>query len=94
MKMYKVNGFARISKVNAKHRYEAGETIYLCPHELRPGEPWHPETAIVKQGVEKTANVQHFVGLDDDFEKIVRDFEYYNCNLSVGNYPAYYIKEK
>lgn len=80
MKMYKVNGFVRISKANAMHRFDAGETIYLCPHILRPGEPWHPEAAIVKNE-------------GDDFKKIVSEFRCYNCNLSVGDYPAYYIKE-
>ena len=90
MKCYRIDGFTRIAKLNAKRRYENGETIYLCPHGLRPGAPWHPEVAITKVG--RDEDVQYFAGSDDEFEKIVAEFTHYNCNYSSGKYPAYYIK--
>ena len=91
MKMYRVNGYKRISKKNAERRYNDGETIYLCPHQLRPGKPWYPEVGIVKG--DKVDDCQYFVVASDDFEKVVSEFTYYNCNYEVGHYPAYYIKE-
>lgn len=28
-----------------------------------------------------------------DFEKIVNEYSYYNCNSELGKYPAYYITD-
>ena len=92
MKQFKVNGFVRVSKRNAKLRYDSGEVIYLCPCKLRPGCPWHPEAAVMKESVDVDSQV--FVTGDKDFERIVNEYSHYNCARNVGEYPAYYIKEQ
>lgn len=92
MKWYKLDGFTRISKKNAERRYNNGEIIYLCPHALRPGYPWHPEVAVAKTDFSQDAGVQYFISNTRDFGKLVEEFTYYNCSHSTGKYPAYYIK--
>lgn len=94
MRFYKADGFVRIAKRNAEHRYNNGEVIYLCPFKLRPGEPYHPEIAITKTDFSEKCWSEHVVPNTRDFEKVVDDFTFYNCNYSVGHYPAYYIKEE
>lgn len=94
MKLYKINGYQRISKKNAEHRYNNGEIIYLCPFKMRPGQPWNPEVAITKTDLKKDCGSQYFVTNTREFEKLVSDFAFYNCNFGAGKYPAYYIKEE
>ena len=92
MKMYSANGFKRVAKKTAERRYNSGETIYLCAHNLRPGGPWHPEAAVSKSNIDD-CGYQRFVASDDEFESVVSQFAYYNCNTCAGRYPAYYIRE-
>lgn len=94
MKMYKIDGFRRIAKIKARKRYDNGETIYLCPIKLRPGYPWHPEVAITKTDDRSDDMAQYFVSSTSEFDNVVNSFEYYNCNYSVGIYPAFYVKEE
>ena len=91
MKGFKINGLVRISKYNAKQRYNRGETIYICPFKLRPGGPWHPECAISMRCPD--GEVQVFAPSSNDFDSIVNEFAHFNCNYSAGKYPAYYIEE-
>jgi hypothetical protein len=85
MKQVSINGYTRITKRAALKRFNNGECIYLCPVKLRPGGPWHPEITITNKG--------HFAGVTEDFNKIINQFEYYNCNVETGYYAAYYIRE-
>ena len=94
MKVNKVNGFRRVSKRAAERLYDNGEVIYLCPFRLRPGGPWHPEIAVTKTDLTQDCGTQYFISNTRDFEKVVSDYTYYNCSYSVGEYPAYYIKEQ
>ena len=59
---------------------------------MRPGQPWNPEVAIAKERP-LDCGTQYFVSGASDFEKVVNEFAYYNCNFGVGKYPAYFIKE-
>lgn len=92
MKAIKVNGYIRISMRNAEKRFENGETIFLCPFKLRPGEYWYPETAIAKNGF-PLCDGRVYKANSSVFREAVDEFTHYNCNYSVGEYPAYYIKE-
>lgn len=78
MKRSQVDGLVRISKINARNRYNAGEKLFLCPMNLRPGSPWHPEVAI--------SNEDGY-----DFDELVNEFEHYNCNYGAGYYAAFYF---
>lgn len=74
-----VDGFQRISKSAARRAFNAGDPVYLCAVNLRPGGPWHPEICLWRTG--------------ENFEKSVAAFEFYNCiNGETGKYAAYYIE--
>ena len=73
--------YTRVTKAAARRAFENGETVIFCPCNLRPFDPWHPETP-----VEKTAE-------NNDFQKLVNAFEFYNCiNTETGKYTAFYME--
>lgn len=77
---YTDNGhtFRRVNKTIARKVYNNGLRVVLCPCNLRPGYPWHPEISISgKSGA--------------DFETQLNSFEYYNLNKDAGRRTSYYI---
>lgn len=79
MNKYSVNGFTRISKAAARKLYNAGQIVYFCACNMRPGCDWHPEIAVQQTG--------------EPFENRVNNFQWYNCiNSETGKYTAFYIR--
>jgi hypothetical protein len=84
MRKHTFGEFTRITKAQARVLWGKGETIAICPAELRPGAPWHPEATY-------TAEQQR----DNDLDRVVNSFEYYNCqNSETGKYAAFYLTAK
>ena len=89
---YTENGFTfeRISKDRARAAYINGLSVILCPVNLRPGEPYHPETVINRKNREQFTADE--IGVKNDFNNCVGSFEFYNClNTETGKYTAFYI---
>ena len=81
MRKYSVNGFERISKAEARRAFNAGEVVYFCGCNMRPGAPWHPET-----GADNSDG--------ESFEAAAGWAEHYNCTCTeTGRYLAYYRAE-
>lgn len=79
MRKYNDGRYARITKTEARRRFDSGEAIALCASNLRPGAPWNPEV-IVKRG-----------GFYEHFDNKVNCFEFYNCiNSETGRKAAFY----
>ena len=73
--------YTRISKAKARAAYNAGLELVLCPVNLRPGAPWHPEIAVSKERSES-----------ESFERVLNAFEFYNTrDTETGRYTAFYI---
>lgn len=75
------NGFTfkRINKTQARRAYNNGLRVVVCPVNLRPGYPWHPE--IIVSGKSGTT-----------FNEMLNAFIYYNIrDNETGKYPAFYI---
>ena len=75
------NGFTfkRINKTQARRAYNNGLRVVVCPVNLRPGHPWHPE--IIVSGKSGTT-----------FNEMLNAFIYYNIrDNETGKYPAFYI---
>lgn len=71
--------FERVSKTTARRAYKNGLHVVLCPCNLRPGYPFHPETSISGKAAAT-------------FEEALNAFEYYNIrNRETGRYTAFYI---
>lgn len=81
MRKFEIAGFSRISKAAARKLYNAGQIVYFCAVNMRPGAPSNPEIA---QRLDP-AN-------PEPFEKRVNAFEYYNCSNETGKYTAFYVK--
>lgn len=72
--------YHRISKVQAKKQYLAGNYIIVCPVNLRPDSACKP-FVVLGDSVR-------------GFENAVNSCTYYNCiNSETGRYLAYYAKE-
>lgn len=71
--------FERVDKKTARRAYKNGLRVVLCPCNLRPGYPYHPETSISGKAAAT-------------FEEALNAFEYYNIrNRETGRYTAFYI---
>ena len=83
MNKIEIGGFTRISKKQAQKLFDAGQEIYLCPVKMNPANPYWS----MAMPCQKDENW-------DDFEKLISNFVYYNCNHETGYYPAFYIKDE
>lgn len=76
--------YTRISKREARKRYDNNLPFAICPAKMRPGFPFashmmvHP-TDFKKQELGRT------------FDKVVNSFTYYNCSHETGYYTAFYL---
>lgn len=83
--------YTRISKRAARAAYIAGKTVILCPCNLRPFGPWHPEIDINRDmhpdEITTDENAKNY------FNKVVMRHEIYNCtDTETGKYTAFYIE--
>lgn len=78
MKMNKIkfDGFERITKAEAKKLYNSGKNISIVPCKAVPGSVWWAGFVNNENG--------------RNFENLINEFIYYNCNNQVGKYPAFY----
>lgn len=75
------NGFTfeRVDKRQARKAYNNGLRVVVCPVNLRPGYPWHPEIIVSSKSGET-------------FEEMLNAFIYYNIrDNETGKYAAFYI---
>lgn len=77
---YKKDGFTyhRIDKRAAETAYNNGWTIVFCPCNIRPDSSY---------GLAIDMNIAQ---TETSFEKLLNNFEYYNCNAETGYYTAFY----
>lgn len=72
--------YERVSKRRARAVYNRGEVLVMIPCNLRPFTPWHIEAYVSKDRD------------GEDFDRLVRQSEPYNCiNSETGLYMAYYV---
>lgn len=78
MRHIETKHYTRISKAAARSLYAAGDDVYFCPVNLNPESPW--------------GLVWNPPNNDIPFEKLVNEYEWYNCNNECGRYTAFYIE--
>lgn len=82
MNKISIGGYTRISKQEARRRFNECKATYITACNLRPDSPWGKAAAVP---VYDTHN---------SFTEFVNAFEYYNCiNTETGKYAAFYIRE-
>lgn len=71
----------KIRKTKARKLFNEGQVIYLLPCKMRVDNVWQKPHEVVKSEE------------NNDFDKVVNSFEYYNCQYNeTGKYTAFYIK--
>ena len=95
------NGYiVRKPKKDARTMYESGEAIMLLANKANPNSPFYkPWTMVDNKGnvyefMQKEQTWKIVLTLDHarDFDSMVREFEYYNCNSEIGNYASFYVR--
>ena len=81
---YKKNGvrYVRIDKRKARIKFNDGRQIFLIQDLMRLDNAWQSPCPIQK-------SLKIF-----DFDKIVNDFQHYNCNTEQGRGVKYFINEE
>jgi hypothetical protein len=91
MNKYQFGKLVRITK-HAARRQWGKRNMVLCPCNLRPGGPWHPELNVdAKRIAEALASTYEHERKSASFDAYVRNFEWYNCNnKETGLYTSFY----
>ena len=77
--------FERVDKKTARRAYNNNLTVIFCPVNLSPFSPW---------GLDMPMNKENYNCNGIEFEKLINEFEFYNCNSETGRYTAFYIPVK
>lgn len=68
----------KVNKSVARNLFREGVDVYVLPCKVRYDNPW-----IQPYLLQRT----------DTFDRIVSEYEYYNCNAEVGYYCSYYVEK-
>lgn len=72
--------WVRITKAEARNRWDAKQRLYIAPCNLHPGGPWGIGLEISSDN-----------GYSNAFDDVVNSFEFYNClNSETGKYASFY----
>lgn len=74
--------WSRVNKRRARSAYNAGRDVIISPVYADPFGPWC-------LSVKLNRGEQWY---SDNFDSLVFDYEYYNCNSECGKYAAYYVR--
>lgn len=69
----------RINKKEARRRFNQGEEITLVACKMLVDSPWGLGCRVDNSD-------------SRDFDRIVNNFEYYNCTSQTGYYASYYVE--
>lgn len=83
MNKISVGGFTRITRKEARKRYNAGEVIRMCAVKLSPVNMWGCFADCCREALSPRSR---------EFDTVVNAFTFYNCNAETGRYPAFYVK--
>ena len=73
--------YERVKKPLARRHYNQGREVLLLPSKVGLDSAWIKPYPISKKSQE-----------GEDFAKVVKNFEYYNCNAECGTYTHFYIE--
>jgi len=83
-----VINLTRISKAEARKRFNNGEIVRLAPNLANLASPWiRGGAAICNKDFTHNATTARLAGA---FDTLVNQFQHYNCNAELGRYVAFY----
>lgn len=71
----------KIRKNKARKLFNEGHELIIIPCNCSPNGVWLKGFRICKTNLENS-----------DFDRLINEFEYYNCNSELGRYTHYYIE--
>ena len=71
----------KIRKNKARKLFNEGYELIIIPCNCSPNGVWFKGFRICKTNLENS-----------DFDRLINEFEYYNCNSELGRYTHYYIE--
>ena len=71
----------KIRKNKARKLFNEGCELIIIPCNCSPNGVWLTGFRICKTNLENS-----------DFDRLINEFEYYNCNSELGRYTHYYIE--
>ena len=72
----------KIRKNTARKLFNEGQELIIIPCNCAPNGAWLTGFRICKTNLENS-----------DFDRLINEFEYYNCNSELGRYTHYYLEE-
>ena len=76
--------YVKVSKPIARKMYNYGLTVNLLPCKVSTNSIWIRPYTINKAESEN---------LENQFDRTVNAFQYYNCNTETGYYSSFYVDE-
>jgi hypothetical protein len=84
--------YVRVSKAAARKAYDAGQPVVLCPVKLAPFGGFRP-SCMVQRDFEDEKGRASFNMPIADFDTVVQNFVWYNCQLhETGYYASYWVQ--
>jgi hypothetical protein len=80
--------FNRITKREARARYEANETFVMCPHKMPPGGAWASHSTIFPAEYKP----EGYPDLWYSFDSMYNSWAYYNASWETGYFPHFYVE--
>ena len=78
----------RVSKASARKGFNTGKNICICAVNMMPfNSHWAMGYIVNKDG---TGDI--IMDCDWTFDKLVNNYEWYNCNDETGKYSAFYME--
>ena len=71
----------KVNKATARKMYRSGCEIHLLPCKVRLNNEWVSPIPVSLETHKET------------FDRVVNQYEYYNCNAELGYYAHYYVTE-
>ena len=83
-----IKTFKKVNKTQARKLYNNNKNVYIVPCKVYPNynNVW---TQPIKLNKEEYIDKNY----ENDFDKIINNFEFYNCNTELGKYTSFYIYE-
>lgn len=80
---YYYNGinYKRVDKKEARRLFEKGVSIHLLASKMKPFTNWTGVGVVIDNDN------------DSDFQKVVNQFQYYNCSSETGKAIHYYVAD-
>lgn len=84
-----VGKMARISRATARRLYDAGVEVVIVAHKFMP----YPDAANgVAMRMNKARDEAQMLDSESGFDKIARNYAWYNCTWETGYYPAFWVR--